>query len=83
MPVATAIKRDMDAVRDAAEDYQQRYYGAAQFQVVFQELQSAGLSRGDRDEVFATLIEPTLPAIKALASFTGRAEQAAADAASE
>jgi hypothetical protein len=81
VPIAAAIKRDMDAVRDAAEDYQQRYYGAAQFQVVFQELQSAGLSRGDRDEVFATLIEPTLPAIKALASFTGRAEPPPAQAA--
>ena len=69
--VAAAIKRDMDAVRDAAEDYQQRYYGAAQFQVVFQGIQSADLPRGERDEIFATLIEPTLPAIKALASFAG------------
>jgi hypothetical protein len=66
--VADAIKRDMDAVRDAAEDYQQRYYGAAQFQVVFNGLSSADLPKGERDEIFATLIEPCLPVIKALAS---------------
>src|ERR1051326_3777057 len=29
------IARDMKDVENAAEDYQQRYYGAAQFQVVF------------------------------------------------
>ena len=36
------LRRDMDAVRDAAEAYQQRYYGAAPFPVVFQ-----GLSSGE------------------------------------
>jgi hypothetical protein len=78
VPVASSIKRDMDAVRDAAEDYQQRYYGAAQFQVVFQGLAVTELPRGERDEIFATLIEPALPAIKALASFGGDAPPAAA-----
>jgi hypothetical protein len=62
------LRRDMDAVRDAAEDYQQRYYGAAQFQVVFQGLSSADLSRSERDEIFQTLIEPTIPVIKTLSS---------------
>jgi hypothetical protein len=71
--VADAIKRDMDAVRDAAEDYQQRHYGAAQFQVVFHGLSSADLPKGERDEIFATLIEPCLPVIKALATTTSTA----------
>lgn len=62
------LRRDMDAVRDAAEDYQQRYYGAAQFQVVFQGLSSTDLSRAERDEIFRTLIEPTIPVIKTLSS---------------
>jgi hypothetical protein len=62
------LRRDMDAVRDAAEDYQQRYYGAAQFQVVFQGLSGADLPRSERDEIFRTLIEPTIPVIKTLSS---------------
>jgi hypothetical protein len=62
------LRRDMDAVRDAAEDYQQRYYGAAQFQVVFQGLSSADLPRSERDDIFRTLIEPTIPVIKTLSS---------------
>ena len=62
------LRRDMDAVRDAAEDYQQRYYGAAQFQVVFQGLSAADLSRAERDDIFRTLIEPTIPVIKTLSS---------------
>jgi hypothetical protein len=62
------LRRDMDAVRDAAEDYQQRYYGAAQFQVVFQGLSSADLPRAERDDIFRTLIEPTIPVIKTLSS---------------
>ncbi|MGB7156819.1 MAG: hypothetical protein WBD40_02055 [Tepidisphaeraceae bacterium] len=64
----TALRRDMDAVRVAAEDYQQRYYGAAQFQVVFQGLSSADLPRSERDDIFRTLIEPTIPVIKTLSS---------------
>jgi hypothetical protein len=62
------LRRDMDAVRDAAEDYQQRHYGAAQFQVVFQGLSSADLPRAERDDIFRTLIEPTIPVIKTLSS---------------
>lgn len=62
------LRRDMDAVRDAAEDYQQRHYGAAQFQVVFQGLSSTDLSRAERDDIFQTLIEPTIPVIKTLSS---------------
>ncbi len=62
------LRRDMDAVREAAEDYQQRHYGAAQFQVVFQGLSSADLPRAERDEIFRTLIEPTIPVIQTLSS---------------
>ena len=62
------LRRDMDAVRDAAEDYQQRHYGAAQFQVVFQGLSSTDLPRSERDDIFRTLIEPTIPVIRTLSS---------------
>ena len=65
---APPLRRDMDAVRAAAEDYQQRHYGAAQFQVVFQGLTSADLPRGERDDIFRTLIEPTIPVIETLSS---------------
>jgi hypothetical protein len=60
------ICRDMDAVREAAADYQQRYYGAAQFQVVFSAPANADLSKQERDEVFRTLMKPVVPVIKVL-----------------
>lgn len=60
------IVRDMKGVEQAAEDYQQRYYGAAQFQVVFHGLASADRSRDERDEMFATLIAPNLKLIETL-----------------
>lgn len=62
------IVRDMKGVELAAEDYQQRYYGAAQFQVVFQSQGSADRSRAERDEIFATLIGPNIHLIETLTS---------------
>jgi len=63
------IVRDMKGVEQAAEDYQQRYYGAAQFQVVFHGQASAEpRSRQDRDEIFATLMEPNIKLIETLTS---------------
>jgi hypothetical protein len=62
------IVRDMKGVEQAAEDYQQRYYGAAQFQVVFQSEGSAARSRDERDEIFATLIGPNIHLIETLTS---------------
>jgi hypothetical protein len=62
------IVRDMKGVEQAAEDYQERYYGAAQFQVVFHGLASAGRSREERDEIFKTLIGPNTALIRALTS---------------
>jgi len=59
---------DMKAVETAAEDYQQRYYGAAQFQVVFHNLASMDLSPAERDEIFATLMAPNLTLIQTLTS---------------
>jgi hypothetical protein len=56
------IQRDIAGVRAAAEDYQQRYYGAAQVQVVFSG-PMADLNVSERDEIFATLIRPALPVI--------------------
>lgn len=60
------IVRDIKGVEEAAEDYQQRYYGAAQFQVVFQSLSNDALPQEQRDEIFTTLMEPALPVIKQL-----------------
>jgi hypothetical protein len=65
------IVRDMKGVEQAAEDYQQRYYGAAQFQVVFHGLASADRSREERDEVFRTLIGPGTSLIRALTLTSG------------
>jgi hypothetical protein len=68
------IVRDMKGVEQAAEDYEQRYYGAAQFQVVFQQpLRQQSSSQGDRaraerDEVFATLMGPNIALIETLTS---------------
>jgi hypothetical protein len=46
------IVPDITGVRDAAGDYQRRYFGAAQFQVVMDADQAPEI----RDEVFTTLI---------------------------
>ena len=62
------VVRDMESVKAAAEDYQQRYYGAAQFQVVFRAPALADLTRAERDEIFNTLILPTIPVIKVLST---------------
>jgi|SRR5687768_10384188 hypothetical protein len=62
------VVRDMDSVKAAAEDYQKRYYGAAQFQVVFRAPALADLTRAERDEIFHTLITPTIPVIKLLST---------------
>lgn len=60
------ILPDMESLRQAAEDYEQRYFGAAQFQVVFDSLAGHELAVGDRDEVFTTLMTAAEPAIRAL-----------------
>lgn len=58
------ICRDIRGVDRAAEDYQRRFFGAAQFQVVM----DADLPQGERDEIFKTLMEPCVPVIKTLMS---------------
>lgn len=68
------ICRDMDAVREAAADYQQRYYGAAQFQVVFSAPSNADLSKQERDEIFRTLMQPVVPVIRTLENGSLRPE---------
>jgi len=60
------IVRDIQGVEQAAEDYQQRYYGAAQFQVVFKYSSSDQMSQSDRDDIFCTLMEPAVPVIRQL-----------------
>jgi hypothetical protein len=52
------ICRDMKAITASAEDYQQRYYGAAQFQVVFASALADPAATAARDAVFAELITP-------------------------
>jgi hypothetical protein len=46
------IVRAIKGVEQAAEDYQQRYYGAAQFQVVFRSPSGDDITRERRDEIF-------------------------------
>jgi hypothetical protein len=58
------IARSMDAVSSAAEDYQERYYGAAQFQMVI----SAAVPRAERDRVFAMMVGVRPDIIKTLMS---------------
>ncbi len=58
------IYRDITGVDRAAEDYQRRFFGAAQFQLVM----DADLSQADRDEIFTTLMGPCVPVIKTLMS---------------
>ena len=53
---------DMVGLRKAAEDYRQRFYGAAQFQLVM----DGDLSRQDRDGIFDTLMTPCVPVIQTL-----------------
>ena len=60
------ILRDMKALEQAAEDYEQRYFGAAQFQVVFESLAGQELTQDERDEVFSTLMRYAAPAIEVL-----------------
>jgi hypothetical protein len=60
---------DMDSLEKAADDYQQRYYGAAQFQVVFDSLssqESADQGEAERDEIFETLMRSCATAIEVL-----------------
>lgn len=58
------IVRDMEGVKAAAEDYQQRYYGAGQFQLVFH----ANLPQTERDEIFNLFLRELVPTIKTLNS---------------
>lgn len=56
--------RDITGVNRAAEDYQRRFFGAAQFQLVM----NGDLPQAERDEIFTTLMQPCVPAIKTLMS---------------
>jgi hypothetical protein len=67
------IVRDMKSLIEAAEDYRQRYYGAAQVQVVFAPVIGGDASRVDRDDVAGLLLSAALPAIETIES--GRSTQ--------
>src|SRR2546421_11997786 len=56
------MARDIDGVKAAAEDYQQRYYGAAQFQVEF----DGEVPRTERDEIFVALMDKAVAVIEQL-----------------
>ena len=58
------IKRDMADVRKAAADYRLRFFGAAQVQV----LMDGDLPQTERESIFADLITPITPVIKAITS---------------
>ena len=53
---------DMDGLHRASGDYRQRFYGAAQFQLVM----DADLPQSDRDGIFQTLMHPCVPVIRTL-----------------
>lgn len=57
---------DMESLRQAAEDYRQRYFGAAQFQVVFDTLAGQEPTVAERDATFLTLMRAAAPAIHVL-----------------
>lgn len=56
--------RDLGSLEKAAEDYQERYYGAAQFQMVF----SDSIDRADRDAILKQVIAAKPDMIRALMS---------------
>jgi len=60
------IQPDMKAISLSAEDYQQRYYGAAQIQVVFAGTLAEPAAQAERDSIFAELITPCLGVIRTL-----------------
>lgn len=60
------INADMKAISKSAEDYQQRYYGAAQIQVVFAGPLAESVARNERDSIFTELITPCLGVIRTL-----------------
>jgi hypothetical protein len=57
---------DIDSVYASGEDYQQRYYGAAQFQFVFPD----ELSQAIRDEILAEFLAPNLNVVTTLMNNT-------------
>ena len=59
-----AIVPDIKGVEEAAEDYQQRYFGAAQFQVIV----SSDLPQEEREAIYRMLVGASLDAIKTLKS---------------
>ena len=60
------IVRDMKALYQSAEDYKQRYLGAAQFQMVFggSLAENDEETRRERDEIFGQLMPPMIPVIE-------------------
>jgi hypothetical protein len=64
VPGATIV-RDIKGVNKAAEDYQRRHFGAAQFQFVFQAA-DPDLPRDTRDQIFMTLMGANMDVLQAL-----------------
>ena len=83
MVVAKAgVLPDIRGVQDAAEDYQQRYYGAAQFQVVYPDDLSrsdTAEARAERDKIFVTLMSPAAGLIRMIAAGDLTAQPPAAE----
>ena len=62
------VRPDITSVNASAEDYQQRYYGAAQFQLVFGGTLASGSdeARRERDQAFLDLVGPCSNVISTL-----------------
>ena len=59
-----AIERDMESTKIAASDLQRRFFGAAQFQLVFKR----GVSQAEREETFEAFVGMSQPLIQAVRS---------------
>jgi hypothetical protein len=59
-----AIERDMESTKAAASDPRRRFFGAAQFQLVFKR----GISRAEREEAFSAFVGMSRPLIQAVRS---------------
>jgi hypothetical protein len=57
-----AICPDIQSVYTSGEDYQRRYFGAAEFQLVFE----TSMTSEQRDQAFIDLLAPNLNVIRTL-----------------
>ncbi len=60
--------RDMDGLSKANNELSRRFYGAAQFQIIFAAMPGSELSKQHRDTIFTQVIQQAMPAITTLST---------------